>query len=79
MDVNEHRAELERVLETLWHAYDGDRRIKHGDRTPFTEAAAPLARQIRETLAELASLPASKERPASERLAERIAAANSVA
>lgn len=46
-----------------------------------TESAihAQLAAQYRATLADLAALPALKERPASERLAERIAAANSVA
>ena len=79
MDVNEHRENLERVLETLWHAYDGDRRIKHGDRTPFTESAAPLAKQIRETLAELAQLAEPEGKSASDRLRKRIAAANSAA
>lgn len=65
----DHRKALEVLRDTLAEQLD------------TTEAAihAQLAAQYRATLAELAALPPAEGKSASERLKERIAAANAVA
>lgn len=55
-DDFDHLAELDRVLEVLYMAYDGQRALQRGEQAVFTESAAPLAAQIRATLAEKAAL-----------------------
>ena len=59
----DRRAELERALEVLWMALDGQRLIESAKTddagVPYTyrEASAPLVREVRAVTAELAALP----------------------
>jgi hypothetical protein len=65
----DHRQALEVLRDTLAALLD----------TTESSVHAQLAAQYRATLAEIAALPAAEGKSASERLAERIAAANSAA
>lgn len=67
--TGDRRKALEVARDTAAAALDAA--VMRGDGT-----VAQLLAQYRATLAELAGLPAQKEKSASERLAERIAAAN---
>lgn len=73
------RSMFARMLTALQAALDGDRLVRTGDRGAHTEPTAPVAREIRCLLDDLASLPEEGTKSASQRLAERIAAANSAA
>lgn len=75
----DHLAELDRVLEVLWIAYDGGRMLQRGEQTVYDQAAAPLAAQIRATLAEKAALLKAKPAEVSgiDQLSERRASRQS--